>query len=392
MASGVSDVEVAVIGGGPTGLITAILMADAGIMTALFAPPPVVDPRTTALMDGALRVLARVGLWPRLAPTSGALRRLRIVDAGERLVRAPEMLFEAREIGLDAFGRNFENTPLITALSAEAERIPNLTRYGDRVVAVEPEARQVTIHYGERSHLTARLVVGAEGAHSLCRSAAGIAVRRWSYPQAALTLNVAHALPHDDTSTEFHTAQGPFTVVPLPGRRASIVAVLRPREARRLHALDDAALGPELTQRAHGILGTMTPEPGRGLRPLGGQAVARFSARRIALVGEAAHVVPPIGAQGLNLGIRDVAALADLVSEARRRGRDPGASDILAAYHRSRLADVRPLTLAIDALNRSLLSDALPLQAGRSAALWLMRGVPPLRHALMRQALCLPST
>jgi 2-octaprenyl-6-methoxyphenol hydroxylase len=391
MATGSSDVEVAVIGGGPTGLLAALLMADAGVATALFAPPVALDPRTTALMEGALRVLGRVGLWPLLAPASGALRRLRIVDGSRRLLRAPEVLFSAREVGLDAFGHNFENTPLLAALLGEAERMPNLAIHGARVSAVEPDAHRVTVRYGDGRQLTARLVVGADGARSLCREAAGIAVRRWRYPQAALTLNVRHSRPHEDTSTEFHTEQGPFTLVPLPGQRASIVAVMRPGEARRLHALDDEALGRELARRAHGILGAMAPEAARGLRPLGGQAVARFAARRIALVGEAAHVVPPIGAQGLNLGIRDAAALADLVTTARQRGRDPGASDLLAAYHHGRAADVRPLTLAVDALNRSLLTDLLPLQAGRGAALWLMRGAPPLRRALMRRALRIPA-
>jgi 2-octaprenyl-6-methoxyphenol hydroxylase len=391
MASGISDVEVAVIGGGPTGLIAAILLAEAGVVTALFAPPAAADPRTTALMEGALRVLARIGLWPQLAPTSGALRRLRIIDASERLIRAPEVLFEAREVGLDAFGHNFENTPLLTALGAAANHLPNLVLQDARVAAVMSETRRVTVTAADGHRLTARLVVGADGAQSLCRAAAGIAVRRWSYPQAALTLNVGHERAHEDTSTEFHTGHGPFTLVPLPGRRASIVAVLNPREARRLRGLDDSALGSELKRRAYGILGAMRPEPGRGLRLLGGQAVSRYAARRIALVGEAAHVVPPIGAQGLNLGIRDVAALADIVADARHRGRDPGADDILAAYDRSRRADVRPLTLAIDALNRSLLTDALPVQAGRSAALWLTRSTAPLRRALMRQALRLPA-
>jgi 2-octaprenyl-6-methoxyphenol hydroxylase len=391
MATGISDVEVAVIGGGPTGLLAACLLADAGVSTALFAPVVDFDPRTTALMQGALQVLARIGLWPALARGTGALRSLRIVDASRRLLRAPEVVFEASDLRLDAFGHNFENTPLLAALLAAAGRMPHLVLHTERVLAVDPGERHATVTYGAEATLTARLIVGADGAGSLCREAAGIAVRRWAYPQMALTLNVAHSRPHGDTATEFHTENGPYTLVPLPGRRASVVAVLRPRDARRLHGLDDETLGAELARRAHGILGAMTPEPARGLRPLGGQSVARYAARRIALVGEAAHVVPPIGAQGLNLGIRDVAALADAAIEARRRGRDPGAPDVLAAYHRGRLADVRPLTTAIDVLNRSLLSDALPVQAGRGAALWLMTQVPPLRRAVMRQALRLPA-
>ncbi len=140
-----------------------------------------------------------------------------------------------------------------------------------------------------------------------------------AYPQTALTLNLAHARPHDDTSTEFHTESGPFTLVPLPGRRSSLVCVLDPARAAALSAMSDAALSAEIERRAHSLLGTMRVEPGRGVFPLAIETADAFARGRIALVGEAAHVVPPIGAQGLNLGLRDGATIAEIVADARRQ-------------------------------------------------------------------------
>jgi len=227
--------------------------------------------------------------------------------------------------------------------------------------------------------------VGADGRKSLCRQAAGIATDRRDYPQSALTLNLAHARPHNGISTEFHTESGPFTLVPLPGLRSSLVCVTEPDEAERLAALDAAALSAEIERRAHSILGKVQAEDGRGLFPLSVETARAFGAQRIALAGEAAHVIPPIGAQGLNLGLRDVATISELVVEARRDGRDVGGDDLLARYDRLRRADVSRRTVAVDMLNRSLLSDFLPVQASRGFGLYLIDRIAPLRRALMRE-------
>ena len=180
--------------------------------------------------------------------------------------------------------------------------------------------------------VTARLVVGADGRRSLCRAAAGIESRGRSYPQTALTFNLAHARPHHDTSTEFHTEAGPFTLVPLPGKRSSLVCVADPHDAEQLQSLDDAALNAEIERRSHSMLGKVSVEPGRGVFPLAVETVRSFGASRIALVGEAAHLVPPIGAQGLNLGLRDAATIGELVVAARRDGGDIGDDRLLARY------------------------------------------------------------
>jgi 2-octaprenyl-6-methoxyphenol hydroxylase len=228
-------------------------------------------------------------------------------------------------------------------------------------------------------------VVAADGQKSRLREAAGIEARRWSYPQSALTVILAHDRDHGDASTEFHTRDGPFTLVPLSGRRSSLVWVTKPERAAGLAELDDARLGLAIERQAHSLLGRTRVDGPRGMVPLSGLSVRRYATSRLALVGEAAHVFPPIGAQGLNLGFRDVAALRDAAVEARGRGLDPGSDAALRPYQRSRDLDVPLRRAAVDGLNRSLLSDLLPLDLARGAGLLLMSSFGPLRRAVMRE-------
>jgi 2-octaprenyl-6-methoxyphenol hydroxylase len=200
-----------------------------------------------------------------------------------------------------------------------------------------------------------------------------------------LTLNLRHTHPHRDTSTEFHTEAGPFTLVPLPGNRSSLVYVTEAAEAPRLAALPDADLSSEIERRSHSILGKIAVEVGRGVFPLSVATARRFGAHRLVLIGEAAHVMPPIGAQGLNLGLRDAATIAELVVAARRNSRDVEADDLTAHYERMRRADVASRMLAVDLLNRSLLSDFLPVQGARGLGLFLIEQIGPLRRAVMRE-------
>ena len=378
-------VEVAIVGGGPAGLTAAIALAEAGIETALIARRPVADHRTTALLAGSVTALETLGVWPGCAAQAAPLRVMRIVDATGRLVRAPEVRFAASEIGLDAFGYNIENRHLLAALDARARALPSLTRIEDEANAVEAGESGVTIVLNGGDRIDARLAIGADGRRSLCRTAAGIESDGHAYPQTALTFNLAHARAHHDTSTEFHTESGPFTLVPLPGQRSSLVCVVEPAEAERIAALDDAALGDEIEQRSHSILGKISVEPGRGAFPLAVETARCFGQSRIALIGEAAHLIPPIGAQGLNLGLRDAACIGELVVSARRDGGDVGAGDLLARYDALRRADVKSRTLAVDLLNRTLLSDFLPVQSARGLGLYLIDRIGPLRRAVLRE-------
>jgi 2-octaprenyl-6-methoxyphenol hydroxylase len=375
--------EVAVIGGGPAGLVAAIALATAGVDTLLIAPPAEPDHRTTALLAGSVTALETLGVWPACVPHAAPLRTIRLIDATRRLIRAPEVLFTAAEIGLDAFGYNIENRHLITALEARAVEL-KLARIARAAASIAPDAAGVSIKHTD-GEARVRLVIGADGRRSLCRAAAGIETMQRAYPQTALTLNLAHTRPHLDTSSEFHTESGPFTLVPLPGRRSSLVCVLDPAHAADLAAMGAAELSAEIERRAHSLLGAMSVEPGRGIFPLAIETAASFARERIALVGEAAHVVPPIGAQGLNLGLRDGATIAELAAEALRQNIDIGSPEVLARYDTQRRADVTSRSIAVDLLNRSLLTDFLPAQGARGLSLYLVDRIGPLRRALMRE-------
>jgi 2-octaprenyl-6-methoxyphenol hydroxylase len=375
---------VAVVGGGPAGLIAAVAIAAAGAETVLIAPSPGPDRRTTALLDGSVKALTALGVWEGLAPRASALKVLRLVDATRRLIRAPEVAFDCAELGLEAFGYNIENETLRDGLFAAARATKRLRRVDAAVTEVAPDDAGVTLR-SSASDERVRLVVAADGRDSFCRKAAGIATSGRKLPQSALALTLRHSRPHDNISTEFHTESGPFTLVPLPGRRSSLVWVVRPEEADTLMALDDMALGAEVERRAHSILGKMEVEAGRGVFPLASAIAERFAARRIVLVGEAGHVLPPIGAQGLNLGIRDAALIAELVADARRDGADFG--DVCDEYDRRRQSDVRSRAIAVDMFGRSLLTDFLPVHALRGLGLALAARVGPMRRLLMREGL-----
>jgi 2-octaprenyl-6-methoxyphenol hydroxylase len=378
-----SKPDVIVVGAGPAGLTAAIACGAAGVPTVLIGQSPA-DNRTTALLAGSVTALETLNVWAQCASHAAPLRTMRLVDDTGRLIRAPEVKFTSEEIGLDAFGWNIENRHLIAALNARARALPSLSMIDARVEAVETGPDTVTVRHNGES-IDARLVIGADGRKSLCRNAAGIDIETRSYPQSALTLTFNHSRPHRDISTEFHTAGGPFTLVPLPGNRSSLVWVLDPDEAEAIGTLNDDELSHELERRAQSILGKIKVEPGRGLFPLTMSRARTFAANRIALVGEAAHVLPPIGAQGLNLGLRDAAAISEIAIAAWRDKRDPGVGDVLHNYDKARRADVGSRALAVDLLNRSLLSDFLPVQSARGLGLYLLDRIGPLRRAVMRE-------
>lgn len=376
--------DIAIVGAGAVGLAAALALAAAGRQVALFGQASAPrDGRTVALLDGSWRLLEALGLTEALDAVAAPLAVMRMVDDTGSLFRQPPVEFKAAELGLPAFGWNIENAALVEAMAAKAAAEPRIRMIPQAVTEIETGVDSVRLAGDGFTPITARLVIGADGRKSRVREAAGIATRDWSYPQVALTAILSHRREHQDASTEFHTRSGPCTLVPMSGRRSSLVWLVEPNEAERIAGLDDAAFARAVERRTHSILGALAVAGPRGCVPMGGLSVDRFAASRMALIGEAAHVFPPIGAQGLNLGLRDVAALRDAVAGAG----DPGEADALSAYDRSRQADVRLRTGAVDALNRTLLTDLLPADLMRGAGLLALSRIAPLRRLVMRQGL-----
>ena len=376
--------DVAIVGTGAVGLAAALLLAQDGRRVTLLGTPFVPrDGRTVALLDGSWRLLEELGITPALAANAAPLAVMRLVDDTGSLFRQPPVEFRASEVGLPAFGWNVENAELVTALAARVDDTPSITVIPSPVDTVTADAHGVILAGSGFEPIRAALVVGADGRQSRVREAAGIAAREWRYPQTALTAILGHGRDHEDASTEFHTRAGPCTVVPLPGKRSSLVWMMSEDAAERVAALDDDAFAGAVETQTHSLLGAMKVIGARGRIPMGGLSVERFASQRMALVGEAAHVFPPIGAQGLNLGLRDVVALRD----ALRGADDPGGAAGMAAYDRARQADVRLRTGAVDMLNRTLLTDLVPADLLRGAGLLALSRIGPLRRLVMRQGL-----
>jgi 2-octaprenyl-6-methoxyphenol hydroxylase len=377
--------EIAVIGGGLAGMIAAIALARGGRNVALVAPPsPSRDRRTTALMDQSIRFLDRLTLWERLRPAAAALSTMRIIDGTNRLLRAPITTFRSVELDLEAFGYNFPNKALMEVLDAAIAAEGNVTCFTSFADAIDIGAESVTVTLADGEVLSATFAVGADGRKSKLRETAGIDVRTWSYPQSAMVLNFEHSLPHENISTEFHTESGPFTQVPLPGNRSSLVWVQNPSDAVARNELSLVELSNVVEERMQSLLGKVTVEEGVQLWPLSGMVAHGSGKGRIALIGEASHVFPPIGAQGLNLSLRDVMALSEILCT---RSELPIAADAGDRFDRKRRADIMTRTASVDLLNRSLLSDFLPVQMMRAAGLHILSALPPLRSIVMREGI-----
>lgn len=385
-----ANTDILVAGAGATGLSAALALADCGYRVTVVGPPDVGGAaRTVALFDGSIRFLDSLRVWARVVDNAASLRVMRIVDDTKSLFAAPPAEFDAREIGLDTFGWNIENHILVAAMAEAARAHPQIRFIDDTVEGYSFATRAVMAHTRANGDIEALLVVAADGRRSGARRATHIAARVWDYPQVAVTAIFAHRKAHGDASTEFHTRQGPCTFVPLPGNdehphRSSLVWLMSSREAERRHALSPCDFAREAESASHHLLGQLTLLSARGKIPMQGLTANALTAPRLALVGEAAHVFPPIGAQGLNLGLRDCAHLAEALGPASNAA-DPGAPEALARYERLRRADVATRTMAVDTLNRALLTNFMPIDFLRGAGLFALQNIGPLRRFAMAE-------
>lgn len=373
--------ECLVMGAGPVGMLAGITLARMGRQVTVVGSQalPRRDGRTVALLMASIDHLERLGIWTSLKSLSAPLVKMRIVDMTGSLFHVPPVTFQAAELGEHAFGYNIELTDLVAALQRAAANESNLSLIDAYVVSLKQSGHgTVESELSNGTEIEADFVVGADGKESKVRGFAGIAVKKWDYDQAALTAVVSHDRDHADISTEFHTREGPFTLVPLPGHRSSLVWMMKPRKAEERFAFTDEAFAEAVERQSQFILGRVKSVGGRSIIPMSGMRVDRFGTGRVVIVGEAAHVFPPIGAQGLNLGIRDLLALEQACKGATY-------DTAVAKYDQLRRADVTLRTVAVDVVNRSILADLMPVDFARSLGLLTISRLRPLRHFAMRR-------
>ena len=382
--------DILVAGAGASGLIAAIALARTGHSVGLVGKTPGPLPgRTVALFEGSLRHLDDLGLREKVADLAAVVKGIRIIDDTSSLFRPPPALFTADEIGLDAFGLNVPNDDIVEMLSKVAADMREITRIEAFVASYDFRDDGATAFLEDGREIECAVVVAGDGRNSPARKAAKIEVKEWSYPQTAITGILRHRRPHDDITTEFHTRFGPFTFVPMPpaadGRkRSSLVWLMPPAEAKRRLALNPRELAAEIEDQSHYRYGAIEIEGKLGAFPMAGMRTLKVSGPRLMLVGEACHVFPPLGAQGLNLGIRDSSDAA-LALDGIDLANPKAIETAVAEFEKSRRADIDIRTRGVDILNRTLLADFLPVDFLRGVGLAAVTAIGPLRRAILRE-------
>ncbi|HKM88933.1 MAG TPA: ubiquinone biosynthesis hydroxylase [Xanthobacteraceae bacterium] len=402
------DVDVLIAGGGFAGLTLAIALRQAlrQSFSVMVADPALGvsradDERASAIVAAARRLFETIGVWQAVSGEAQPILDMVVTDSRLDDAVRPVFLTFAGEIEPgEPFAHVIENRYLIDALAARARQMgvefqpTAVANFAAKIAdAVHPPARggwqsaqRLDVELADGSAISPRLLVAADGARSAIRARAGIATHGWAYDQAAIVTSVSHERDHEGRAEEHFLPAGPFAILPLKGRRSSIVWTETTREAERIMALPDAAFHGELEHRFKLHLGEITLVGARRVHPLGFFVARSFIAERIALVGDAAHVIHPIAGQGLNMGLKDVAALAEVIVDAARLGLDPGSATVLERYQRWRRFDTMAMGIATDGLNRLFSNRSDALRLARDIGLGLVDRAPNLKRLFIREA------
>jgi len=392
-------IDMLIAGGGFAGLTLAIALRQAlGSSFSVALADPTLgrshadDERASAIVTSGRRLFETLGVWQALAGEAQPILDMAVTDSRlDDAVRPTFLTFGGEVEPGEPFAHMIENRFLIGALETKARDLGVDLRAGAvKDFSYSPveggSAHQMEVAFANGSAVAARLLVAADGARSSIRERADIAVHGWNYGQSAIVINVGHERSHNGRAVEHFLPAGPFAILPLKGNRSSIVWTETTEEAKRLAALPDDAFHAELERRFKLHLGDITAVSARRVHPLGFFVARSFTAERIALVGDAAHVIHPIAGQGLNMGLKDVAALAEVIVDAARLGLDPGAASTLERYQRWRRFDTMTMGLATDGLNRLFSNRSDVLRVVRDVGLGLVDRVPNLKHLFIREA------
>lgn len=385
------DVDAVVIGGGMVGLTLAAALGSAGVSVAIVERQSfqgftgdVHDGRSSAIAAGSRRVLEAIGLWGAVANAAEPILEIRVSDGGSPLF----LHYDHEELGAGPLGYIVENRELIRAMLARTVGLETVEVLDGRTIeTVERDAVRATVRLEGGECLRARVVFAADGRNSPVRRGAGIGVVEWRYPQSGIVCTVAHSRPHEGVAQERFLPAGPFAILPMTGRRSSIVWTERDELAPAFMALDDASFTEELSLRFGDYLGDLEVVGPRFCYPLALTHAEAYTAPRLALVGDAAHGMHPIAGQGFNLGVRDLAALAEVTVDALRLGLDPGSSTVLDRYQRWRRFDNLVMLAVTDSLNRMFSNEIPPVRLARDLGLAAVNRLPPLKRLFMRHAM-----
>ena len=388
-------VDVLISGGGMVGLTLGLACAQGGLKTVIVDSAPAAlqlepsfDGRVSALAYASVRLLTALQVWDDLAPHAQPIREILVTDGKVAGATSPFSLhFDAQEVGAESLGHIAENRHTRAALYAAVARATNLELIAPATIkSLATDAGSAVVTLADGTQIAAALVIAAEGRESRLRAQMGINVIGWSYPQTGIVATVEHEKPHNGVAYEHFLPSGPFAILPMTGNRSSLVWTESKTKAPGLLALDEAGFHAELARRFGDHLGATTAAGPRWSYPLAFHIARDFVKPRFALAGDTAHGIHPIAGQGLNLGLKDAAALAEVLLDAARLGRDIGALDTLKRYERWRRFDSVVMGGTMDAMNRLFSNDIAPIRHLRDLGLGIVDSIAPARRFFMRHA------